>query len=109
MLGATVQTKRPPSIRFSSFLMRVPIRVTSRFAEVMLARCSIRSRFISRVNSSQTEDAERLRDDGFGDGEIDLAVGGEVEKVLRLASELHCADENVGVSDDPLHDWARDS
>jgi hypothetical protein len=29
--------------------------------------------------------------------------------VLRLASELHGADENVRVSDDALHDWARDS
>lgn len=56
-----------------------------------------------------SEDAERLRDDRFGDGKIDLAVGGEVEKVHRLASELHGADEDVGVSDDALHDWARDS
>jgi hypothetical protein len=29
--------------------------------------------------------------------------------VLRLACELHCADEDVRVSDDALYDWARDS
>jgi hypothetical protein len=32
-----------------------------------------------------SEDAEGLCDDGFGDGKIDLAVSGEVEKLLWLA------------------------
>jgi hypothetical protein len=29
--------------------------------------------------------------------------------LLRLASELQCADEDVGVSDDALHERVRDS
>jgi len=33
-----------------------------------------------------SEDAERLGDDGFRDGEIDLTVSGEVEKQLCLPS-----------------------
>jgi len=53
------------------------------------------------------EDAQSLRDDGFRDGQLDLAVNGEVEKLLGLASELQGADENVRVSDDPLHDRVR--
>lgn len=48
------------------------------------------------------EDAKGLCADGFGDGKIDLTFNGEVEKLLRLASELQCADEDVGVSDDAL-------
>ena len=41
------------SIRFRSVLIRVLTRSISRFADERLARRSIRSRFISRVNSSQ--------------------------------------------------------
>lgn len=55
------------------------------------------------------EDAKGLRDDGFGDSKVDLTVNGEVEKHFRLASELQCADEDVGVSDDALHERWRDS
>ncbi len=43
------------------------------------------------------------------DGQVDLTVGGEVEKLFRLASELQCADKDVGVSDDALHERVRDS
>jgi hypothetical protein len=35
--------------------------------------------------------------------EIDVAVNGEVEKLLGLAAELQGADEDVRVSDDALH------
>ena len=55
------------------------------------------------------EDAKGLRDDGFGDCEVDLTIGGEVEEVSRLASELQCADQDVGVSDDALHERVRES
>ncbi len=55
------------------------------------------------------EDAKRLRDDGFGESKVDLTIGGEVEKLFRLASELQCADKNVRVSDDALHERVRDS
>jgi len=55
------------------------------------------------------EDAKGLRNDGFGDGKVDLAIGGEVEELSRLASELQCADKDVGVSDDALHERVRDS
>ena len=53
-LGLTSPTAiSSSSIRSKSFLIRVLIRSTSRFADEKLARRSIRSRFISRVNSSQ--------------------------------------------------------
>ena len=55
------------------------------------------------------EDAKGLRDDGVGDCEVDLTIGGEVEEVSRFASELQRADKNVGVSDDALHERVRDS
>jgi hypothetical protein len=56
-----------------------------------------------------SEDAECFRDDGLGDGQIDLSVDRQIDELLRFAAELQCADENVGVSDDPLHERARDS
>ena len=50
------------SIRFRSFLIRVLMRSVSRFAEDRLTRRSIRSRFISRVNSAQNSaNSSRLR------------------------------------------------
>ena len=55
------------------------------------------------------EDTKGLRDVSFGDGKVDLTIGGEVEKLFWLASELQCADEDVGVSDDARHERVRDS
>ena len=56
-----------------------------------------------------SEDAKGLRDDGFGNGKVDLTIDGEVEEISRPASELQCADKDVGVSDDALHGRVRDS
>ena len=55
------------------------------------------------------EDAKGLRDDGVGNDKVDLTIGGEVEELSRLASELQCADQDVGVSDDALYERVRDS
>lgn len=55
------------------------------------------------------EYAKGLRDDGFGDGKVDLTIDGEVEEISRPASELQCADKDVGISDDALHERVRDS
>ena len=53
--------------------------------------------------------ADLFQFDHDGDGKVDLTIGGEVEEVFRLASELQCADKDVGVSDDALHERVRDS
>lgn len=55
------------------------------------------------------EHAEGLGEDRFGDGKVDLTVGGQIEKVFRFAAELQCTDEDIRISDDPFHDRARDS
>ena len=51
--------------------------------------------------------AESVRDNLCGDGEVDLAIDSKIEELFRLASELQCADEDVGVSDDALHERVR--
>ena len=48
---------------------------------------------LGRAVELVSEDAKGLRDDGFGDGKVDLNVGGDVEKLFRVASELQCADK----------------
>jgi hypothetical protein len=58
---------------------------------------------IRRAVELVLEDAKGLRDDGLGDGKVDLTIGGEVEKLFRLDSELKCSDKNVLVRDDALH------
>jgi hypothetical protein len=55
------------------------------------------------------EDTKGLRDDRLGNGKVDLTIGGEIEELSRFASELQCADKDVGVSDDALQERVRDS
>jgi hypothetical protein len=46
------------------------------------------SEFVWRTVELVSQDAEGFFNDGFGNREIDVAVGSEVKKFLRLASEL---------------------
>jgi hypothetical protein len=52
------------------------------------------------------QNAEEFVEDGFGNGDFDLASSGQIKQLQRLPAKLEGADKNIGIYSDPAHSTA---
>jgi hypothetical protein len=70
---------------------------------------SVSPEFRGRAVESVFQDAEGFFKDGFRNRKVDVTVESQVEKLLRLPSELDGAYHDIRIRDDALHERPRDS